>query len=89
MADNTQCSKGQAVSLDTVQGGSRVRVEDVDAGQGLANRLSAMGIFKNEMIKVVRNDGAGQIIVEVKNSKVILGRGMGHKILVVLVKRKR
>lgn len=85
MADSPGCSKGQVVLLDTVQSGCCVRVTGVDAGQGLANRLAAMGIFKNEVIKVIRNDGTGQIIVEVKKSKMILGRGMGRKIFVVSV----
>jgi len=41
-----------------------------------------MGLLPNVQIRVVRNDGAGQIIVNVKNSKVILGRGMSHKVFV-------
>ena len=82
MADNSKRHSVQPVFLDSVRSGCCVRVEGIDAGHGLANRLAAMGIFRNEMMKVIRNDGAGQIIVEVKHSKVILGRGMGHKILV-------
>ena len=73
------------IALDTVASGKRVRIERIDSGQGLANRLSALGLFKNETVTVIRNDGAGQIIVSVKNSRVILGRGMGHKVFVKLL----
>lgn len=75
----------KTIALNTVNAGQRVRVESIDAGQGLANRLAAMGLFKNEEIRIIRNDGAGQLIVNIKNSRVILGRGMSHKIFVSLI----
>jgi len=68
--------------LDQVRPGSTVRIVRVNSGQGLNNRLAAMGLLKDTSITVIRNDGAGQIIVAVKSSKVILGRGMSHKIFV-------
>jgi len=68
--------------LDTIPPGATVRIVMVDAGSGLKNRLAAMGLLTNGLIRVVRNDRAGQIIVQVKESKVILGRGMSHKIFV-------
>ena len=60
-----------------------VRVVTIEAGSGLKNRLAAMGLLVDVQIRVIRNDGAGQIIIKVKNSKVILGRGMSHKVFVV------
>lgn len=74
--------ENKAMPLEDVKSGQRVRVVRIDSGCGLAHRLAAMGLFKDEVISVVRNDGAEQIIVEVKNSRVILGRGMSHKVLV-------
>ena len=68
--------------LDTIPAGTRVRIVTIDAGCGLKNRLAAMGLLTNEWIRVIRNDRTGQIIVQVKESKVILGRGMSHKIFV-------
>ncbi|MCH5378233.1 MAG: FeoA domain-containing protein, partial [Planctomycetes bacterium] len=58
------------IALDGVQAGSGVQIVRIDSGHRLNNRLAAMGLLKNTEIKVVRNDGAGQIIVNVKNSKV-------------------
>ncbi len=79
-------SNSDVIALDGVGPGNRVRIVSIDSGQGLTNRLAAMGLLKNEVIKVVRNDGAGQIIVSVKSSKVILGRGMSQKVFVTLIK---
>ncbi|MHC4855432.1 MAG: FeoA family protein [Planctomycetota bacterium] len=71
--------------LNEVRAGTTVRIVEVEAGHSLKNRLASMGLLANVQICVVRNDGTGQIIVSVKNSKVILGRGMSHKVFVVEV----
>lgn len=72
----------QIKALDKVPAGSMVRIVRIDSGHSLNNRLAAMGLLKDTTITVIRNDGAGQIIVAVKSSKIILGRGMSHKIFV-------
>ena len=69
--------------LDKIVAGAVATIVSIDAGSGLKNRLAAMGLLADVRVRVVRNDGAGQIIVNVKNSKVILGRGMSHKVFVV------
>jgi ferrous iron transport protein A len=71
--------------LDQVSAGAAAKIVTIEAGRGLKNRLASMGLLTDVQIRVVRNDGAGQIIVNVKNSKVILGRGMSHKIFVIEV----
>ena len=70
--------------LDKIGAGTTVRIVTIEAGNGLKNRLAAMGLLADVQIRVVRNDGAGQIIISVKNSKVILGRGMSHKVFVIV-----
>ena len=69
--------------LDKIGAGAVVRIVTIDAGRSLKNRLAAMGLLADVQIRVVRNDRAGQIIVCVKNSNIILGRGMSHKVFVV------
>ena len=71
--------------LDQISAGAAAKIVKIDAGCALKNRLASMGLLADVRIRVVRNDGAGQIIVNVKNSKVILGRGMSHKVFVVEV----
>ncbi|MHC5083383.1 MAG: FeoA family protein [Planctomycetota bacterium] len=75
--------QAQTQSLNDISAGKKVRIVSIEAGKDLKNRLAALGLLVNVEIKVLRNDGAGQIIVNVKNSKVILGRGMSHKVLAV------
>lgn len=67
-------------SLDDFDAGSQVRIVSIHAGSGLKNRLASMGLLVNVPVRVIRNDRVGQIIVQVKNSKMILGRGMSHKV---------
>ena len=71
--------------LDKIAAGAAANIVSIEAGSGLKNRLAAMGLLVDTQIRVVQNDGAGQIIVNVKNSKVILGRGMSHKVFAVEV----
>lgn len=68
--------------LEVVQAGRRVRIIAVDAGRGLQGRLVAMGLVSGVEIKVLRNSMHGPILIEVKGSRIMLGRGMAQKILV-------
>lgn len=77
--------KSNIQPLDKIPAGTVAQIVSIEAGSGLKNRLASMGLLVDVDVRVVRNDGAGQIIVNVKNSKVILGRGMSHKIFVVEV----
>lgn len=82
---NKEIQNDVVTSLDEIAAGTSVRIVQIDAGCGLKNRLAAMGLLANVEIRVLRNDRAGQIIVNVKNSKVILGRGMSHKVFVAAI----
>lgn len=75
-------SDESAASLSKVKAGQTVRLVRVEAGHGLKHRLAAMGLLSNTKIKVLRNEGRGQLIVNVKGTKVVLGRGMSEKIIV-------
>jgi Fe2+ transport system protein FeoA len=41
-----------------------------------------MGLVANTEIKVVSNSHPGPFVIVVKEAKVMLGRGMAHKIMV-------
>lgn len=68
--------------LAIVQAGRRVRLVAVDRGHGLQGRLAAMGLVPGVEIKVLRNSMHGPFLVEVKGSRIMLGRGMARKIMV-------
>ena len=68
--------------LSKVQTGKTVRFVRVDAGRGLNSRLAAMGFVPNTAITVVSNNHPGPFVIIVKDAKMMLGRGVAHKIIV-------
>jgi len=69
-------------SLSTVPSGNKVRLVTIEAGRGLCNRLASMGLVSDVEITVVSNSHPGPFVINVKGSKVMLGRGMANKIMV-------
>lgn len=72
----------EARPLSSVQAGETVRLVRIDAGRGLNSRLASMGLVAGTQIKVVSNSHPGPFVIVVKDAKVMLGRGMAHKIMV-------
>ncbi|NQT84651.1 ferrous iron transport protein A [bacterium] len=70
------------VPLSMVQSGRDVRLVTVRAGRGFAQRAADMGFVPGVELRVVSNGGAGPLVVSLKGSRLVLGRGMAHKILV-------
>ena len=68
--------------LSMAKAGQKVKVALIDAGHGLNSRLASMGILPNVEITVISNGRPGPFVIIVKNSKVVLGRGMADKIMV-------
>ncbi len=73
----------KARPLSKVHAGETVQLVSIEAGRGLKSRLTAMGLVPNVEITVVNNSYPGPFVISVKDSKVILGRGMAHKIMVL------
>ena len=68
--------------LTTLQPGRSARVRTVHGGRGFCHRLATMGIMRGAELLVVRGRSGGPVIVQVAGSRYILGRGMGHRIMV-------
>ena len=68
--------------LSAVRSGEKVRLASIDAGRDLNSRLISMGLMPNVEITVVSNNHPGPFMISVKGAKVMLGRGMAHKIMV-------
>jgi Fe2+ transport system protein FeoA len=66
--------------LSIVQIGRKVRLVSVEAGHGLRSRLTAMGLVPGTEIEVLQNFMHGPFLIEVKGSRIMLGRGMAQKI---------
>uniref|UniRef100_A0A7C4RQI0 Ferrous iron transport protein A n=1 Tax=Desulfatirhabdium butyrativorans TaxID=340467 RepID=A0A7C4RQI0_9BACT len=68
--------------LTIVQAGRRVRFVAVNAGHSLQGRLASMGLVPGVEIEVLRNSPHGPFLIAVKGSRIMLGRGMAHQIVV-------
>ncbi len=68
--------------LSMVSAGNRVRLVGVHAGRGLQGRLAALGLVPGVEIEVVSKALRGPCVLAVKGSRVMIGRGMAHKIMV-------
>ena len=68
--------------LTMTRAGETVFVTAVEAGHKLKTRLSSMGLLPGVEVRVVSNNARGPFIVAVGDTRLALGRGMAHKILV-------
>ena len=68
--------------LSMVANGEKVTLIAIQAGRGLVQRLADMGFVPSVEIVVVNNGAPGPIVVIVKGSRLVMGRGMAHKIIV-------
>ncbi len=61
--------------------GQRVLFVRAEGGYGLTRRLAEMGLTPGEVLEVI-NCGRGPYIVSVRGGRLVLGRGMVHRIFV-------
>ncbi|MCK5173319.1 MAG: metal-dependent transcriptional regulator [Planctomycetes bacterium] len=62
--------------------GQKVRLTSINAGQKLRSRLAALGLVPNVEITVVSTGRPGPFMINVKGSKIALGKPMVDKIIV-------
>lgn len=70
------------MSLSMVQSGELVQVVAVRAGWGLQRRLADMGLTPGVRVKVINSQGRGPVILDLRGSRLALGHGVAHKIMV-------
>jgi len=72
----------EKMPLTMTRPGQRVKLLSINAGRGLTSRLAAMGLVPGVELVVVNNGFAGPVVVSVKESRIMLGRGLAQKIIV-------
>jgi len=70
------------VPLAMAPEGSLVRIVEIRGGRGIMRRLVDLGFIPGSVVRVLRSFGSGPLLIEVKGSRVALGRGLAMKILV-------
>jgi len=69
-------------SLDQLPTDASGVVRQLNGGQGFASRLAAMGLVVGAPLVVRQNAGHGAMLVEVRDTRIALGRSEAKKILV-------
>ena len=67
--------------LAMCQEGEEAKIRCVYCGQSLKKRLCELGLYDGTTVKVIKNDVSGPIIIQVKDSKLVIGRGQANKIM--------
>ena len=68
--------------LSMVSPGELVQVATVRAGWGLQRRLADMGLTPGVQVRVVNSQRPGPVVIEIRGSRLALGQGLAHKIMV-------
>ena len=68
--------------LSMASPGEEVRLVGIRGGWGIRRRLADMGLTPGEKVWVVQSGPSGPLLIAVRDSRLALGRGMAHKIMV-------
>ena len=68
--------------LALVAPGEEVTLVDVRGGLGIRGHLAAMGLSPGIRVRLLQNAGRGPVLVMRGDARLVLGRGMAHKVFV-------
>lgn len=84
---NEQPGAARIISLRELPAGGVGQVTALTGGHGLVARLAALGLTPGAMVTVLQNPGHGPLIVLVRESRLVLGRGeAGHVTVLPVLK---
>ena len=82
VSTSDKTSPGQPLS--TLSAGQSARIIALASGAEFRNRMTSMGLHPGAEVRVLRSSGGrGPMMVSTGESRLMLGRGMTEKILVV------
>lgn len=70
------------IALTSVKEGKSAELVGVEGGSQLNRRLADMGLIKGVRVKVLNCHGRGPCVVRLGDSRLILGYGMAHRVMV-------
>lgn len=68
--------------LNMVSKGSEVVLKNIFWGEKLKRKLQDMGLTPGVRLKVVSDSGKGPVVIDVRGTRLALGRGILNKIYV-------
>ena len=72
----------QGMPLAMARPGEVVAVIGVRAGWGLQRRLADLGLTPGIRIRVINSQMSGPVLIDLRGSRIALGRGVAQKIIV-------
>lgn len=72
--------RGMPLSMASV--GQGLKVVGLKGGMGFHRRLADMGLVPGAEVKLVCSQNHGPVLIDLKGSRLALGRGMAHRIIV-------
>ncbi len=70
------------INLSQIHQGENVIISSLHEGNELNRRLTSLGFTPGVGIEIVQNFGRGPMIVEIRGTRIALGRGEASKIFV-------
>jgi ferrous iron transport protein A len=67
--------------------GEIVKLVSIRAGWGLQRRLSDLGLTPGVQLRVISSGRPGQVVIDVRGSRLALGHGVSAKIMVSKVEK--
>ncbi|MBI9102396.1 MAG: FeoA domain-containing protein [Spirochaetales bacterium] len=80
-----QIVKDEAYTLSMSKPGTVVKVLSIMGGRMLRQRLLNLGIVPGVNLKCIRGGGGYPMVLEVQNSRVVLGAGMSVHVFVRVI----
>lgn len=74
-------ARNGTLPLTMVAPGQRVKLVQITAGRRLRHRLTELGLTPGIGLEIIQDQG-GPLLLAVRDTRLALGRGMAHKILV-------
>jgi Fe2+ transport system protein FeoA len=69
--------------------GETVNIMEIAGGRNARARLSSMGLRPGDLIEIINNNGQGRLILGHGNTRLAIGRGIAHKIMVSLTRQNQ
>lgn len=72
--------------LALIAEGEEVRLIAIHGGHHMRRRLADLGLNTGMTLRVIRRNPSGPMILDVKDSRLAVGRGMANRVIVELIR---
>ncbi len=77
--------KVSAMPLALASAGEKIYIVKFASGRGMCQRLSSMGLNVGSEIEIIKKGFQGPLLIEAGDTRLAIGAGMAHKIIVMPV----